>query len=252
MGMTATATSHTRDRVIAILGLINPAIISASPDKPNIAYSVRQKVSIEEAFTPLAMALKRSRRKLPRVIIFCRRHEECSQLYHFFLSFMKDESTEPVGAPNLAQFRLFDMYTSVTRKPVQDSIVASFSKSDASFRIVICTIAFGMGINGVDVRQIIHWGPPSDVESYIQECGRAGRNCLPAKALLFWKRGDFKSHTVCKDMEGYCCNKVMCRRAMLMSYFDCTVGSHIIGCDCCDICALNCHSNNCNCKSFPM
>ena len=59
MGMTATATSHTRDRVIAILGLINPAIISASPDKPNIAYSVRQKVSIEEAFTPLAMALKK-------------------------------------------------------------------------------------------------------------------------------------------------------------------------------------------------
>ena len=235
MGMTATATSHTRDRVIAILGLINPAIISASPDKPNIAYSVWQKVSIEEAFTPLAMALKKSRRKLPRVIIFCRRHEECSQLYHFFLSFMKDESTEPVGAPNLAQFRLFDMYTSVTRKPVQDSIVASFSKSDASLRIVICTIAFGMGINCVDVRQIIHWGPPSDVESYIQECG-----------------GDFKSQTVCKDMEGYCCNKVMCRQAMLMSYFDCTVGSHIIGCDCCDICVLNCHSNNCNCKSFPM
>ena len=223
--------------MIATLGLINPVIVSTSPDKPNISYAVQQKVSIEESFTPLAMKLKTLRRKLPRVIIFCRRHEECSQLYHFFLSLLKDEFTQPVGAPNLAQFRLVDMYTSVTRKTVQDSIVASFSNGDAPLRIVICTIAFGMGINCVDVSQVIRWGPPSDVESYIQECGRAGQNSLPANALLFWKRGDFKSHNICKDMEGYCCNNVMCRRAMLMSYFDCTVGN-IIGCDCCDICGI--------------
>ena len=104
---------------------------------------------------------------------------------------MKKEFTEPVGAPNLAQFRLVDMYTSVTCKLLHDSIVALFSNGDAPFRIVICTIVFGMGIDCVDICQVIHWGPPSDVESYIQECGRAGRNCQPANSLLFWKRGDF-------------------------------------------------------------
>ncbi|KAL5510677.1 hypothetical protein EMCRGX_G006265 [Ephydatia muelleri] len=65
MGMTATATRDTRDRVIATLDLINPVIISTSQNKPNISYAVQQKVSIEEAFTPLAMILKTSKRKLP-------------------------------------------------------------------------------------------------------------------------------------------------------------------------------------------
>ena len=252
MGMTATATTTTRDRVISTLGLINPVVVSASPDKPNISYAVRQKVSIEEAFSPLAVKLKTLRRKLPRMIIFCRRYEECTLLYHFFLSLLKNEFTQPVGAPNLPQFRLVDMYTSVTRKSVQESIVASFSTSNSLLRIVICTIAFGMGIDCVDVCQIIHWGPPADLESYVQECGRAGRNCQPANALLFWKKADFKSQrTACKDMKDYCTNTVMCRRAMLMAYFDSTF-DHIIGCSCCDICALNCECTSCNCKSFPV
>ena len=49
--------------------------------------------------------------------------------------------------------------------------------------MVICTIAFGMGIDCVYVRQVIHWGPSSDIESYVQECGRAGRNGLPSNAV---------------------------------------------------------------------
>ncbi|KAL5486998.1 hypothetical protein EMCRGX_G019550 [Ephydatia muelleri] len=61
------------------------------------------------------------------------------------------EFTEPVGAPNLAMFRLVDMDTGVTRKSVRDSIVTSFGTSHAPLRVVICTIAFGMGIDCVDI-----------------------------------------------------------------------------------------------------
>ena len=49
-----------------------------------------------------------------------------------------------------------------------------------------------MGIDCVDVRQVIHWRPSSDIESYVQECGRAGRNGLPSNAVLFWKTADFR------------------------------------------------------------
>ena len=109
------------------------------------------------------------------------------------LSFIDEERVHRTSrSTNLAQFRLVDMYTSATCKPLQDSIVASFSNGDAPFQIVICTIVFYMGIDCVDICQVIHWGPTSDVESYIQECGRARRYCQPANALLFWKRGDFK------------------------------------------------------------
>ena len=95
-------------------------------------------------------------------------------LLSFFI--LKQEFTEPVGAPNLAMF-LVDVYTGVTRKSIRDSIVTSFGTSHAPLRVVICTIAFGMGIDCVDVhvyiRQVVHWGPSSDIESYVQECGRA-------------------------------------------------------------------------------
>ena len=110
--------------------------MSSSPDKPNISYSVRVKASIEDVFTPLDK-LRAARCRLPRVIIYCRRCEECAELYHFFHSSLKQEFTEPVGAPNLAMFCLVDIYTGVTRKSIRDSIVTSFGTSHAPLHVVI-------------------------------------------------------------------------------------------------------------------
>ena len=121
MALTATATVSTRDTVISILGMKSPTIVSASPDKPNISYSVRDKGNIE-SFSPLQKKLQTLRCQMPRVIIYCRKVEECSQLYLFFLSSMKHEFTERPGAPNIATFRLVDIYTSVTRKNVHAGV----------------------------------------------------------------------------------------------------------------------------------
>ena len=250
MAMTATATTATRNEIATILSLDNPVVVAASPDKSNISYQVRRKTTLEEVFMPLLMKLKSFRCKLPRVIIFCRKCQECVKLYNFFFYSMREEFTEPVAAPNLPIFRLVDMYTGATRKSVQDSIITSFRNSDSPLRIVICTIAFGMGIDCTDVCQVIHWGPSSDVESYVQECGRAGRNGCRANALLLWSEVDVKSH-VCKEMEHFCHNKETCRRALLMSYFDCPF-ENICGCICCDVCALRCKCQNCNPDFFPL
>ena len=104
---------------------------------------------------------------------------------------MQEEFTEPPGAPNLSRYRLVDMYMSATDKSVKSSIVTSFCKIGSPLRIVICTIAFGMGIDCPDVRQILHWGVSSDVEMYIQESGRGGRDGKPACAVLFYKKVRF-------------------------------------------------------------
>ena len=93
------------------------------------------------------------------------------------------------------------MYSSVTQKEVQESIIKSFSCSKAPLRVLICTIAFGMGLDCVDVHDSYYsLGPASDVESYMRECGRAGRNGQQSYAVLYVKSSDLKKK---KHLEGH-------------------------------------------------
>ena len=124
--------------------------------------------NMEKVFGSLVVKLCQQRVKMARVLIYCRRCEECASIYYFFRSQLQHEVTEPLSAPNLSCFRLVDMFTSITHKDVQESIITSFCQSAAPLRIVICTIAFGMGLDCADVSQVIHWGPASDLESYMQ------------------------------------------------------------------------------------
>ena len=76
-----------------------------------------------------------------------------------------------------------DIFTSVTDQSQKDGILDAFTR-DSQLRIVIATIAFGMGIDCPDVQQIVHIGLPDDIESYIQETGRAGRDGQLSLATL--------------------------------------------------------------------
>ena len=79
-------------------------------------------------------------------------------------------------AYNMSKFRLVDMYTSVTQKEVQESIVKSFSCATASLCIVVCTIAFGMGIDCAGVNQVIHWRPSRSAD--VVELGEMVRHLV--------------------------------------------------------------------------
>lgn len=85
------------------------------------------------------------------------------------------------------RFRLVDMYTHCTHQTVKDQVLELFT-SPSSLRVVVATIAFGMGVDCPDVRQIIHWGVPEDVETYVQET--AGRDGFLSCAVLFHGHGD--------------------------------------------------------------
>ena len=173
----------------------DPAVTATSPDIANLSFCVKERGTIEDTFGTVIDKLRVKRSAMQRVMIFCRKYEHCADLYDYFHCSLGHECTEPVGAPNRARFRLVDMYSSVTQKEVQESIIKSFSCSKAPLRVLICTIAFGMGLDCVDVTQIIHWGPASDVESYMQECGRAGRNDQQSSAVLCEEfRSEKKKH----------------------------------------------------------
>ena len=128
--------------------------------------------------------------------------------------------------------------------------IEAFRDSAAPLRIVVATVAFGMGVNCCSVNQVIHWGPATDMEGYLQECGRAGRNGEFASALLYVKKTDLRY--LSDEAKSYCLNQTICRRKMLLSFFSSTSDYNFpIGCSCCDVCVSACECCNCKCKDFP-
>ena len=95
----------------------------------------------------------------------------CDFLENFNLDLEDDFYSEQSG---LVKDCLVQMFHSGTPKSTKQLILDNIAKVDGHIRILICTIAFGMGIDCKGVHHVIHFGPSSNIESYVQECGRAG------------------------------------------------------------------------------
>jgi ATP-dependent DNA helicase RecQ len=241
MALTATASNSLISHVISYTGMIDPVIVHVSPNKENLRYGVQMIESIYD-FLPLVMLLKRQRTSFTRTIIYCRRQLECGQLFQLFKNEMGAELSEPIGAPySLPEYRLVDSFSKGTEDHVKDKILHNCT-SKSVLRLIICTAAFGMGINCVDVGRVIHWGPPNDVEMYIQQTGRSGRSGDLSFCTLLYGKGLMRYCE--KQMITYCKNISDCRRAVLFSDFKVDINS-LTKCNCCDICADVCNCTQC-------
>ena len=243
MALTATATHSLRTQLAEIIGMKKPAMVILSPCKSNLMYSVSKFISIDENFSQLAQKLKKERTFFPRTVIYCTKMVDCADLYLFFEERLGRELTEPIGAPSLSQYRLVEMFTSCTDDDIKDQIIASFTKPSV-LRIVCATVAFGMGVNCSDVHTVIHLGAPDNIEAYIQETGRAGRDGLPAKAILLTKTRSLQY--INNDMKAYCLSTNCCRREFLFSRMEGYIHSchSVLPKDCCDVCAGTTSTND--------
>ncbi len=137
--------------------------------------------------------------------------------------YLNDGNAFYVGDPTLPRLkrRICDKYDACTAPEVQKSIVESFTRPGGSVRLVFAIVAFAMGLDAPNVREVIHWGPPDDIEMYVQESGRAGHG-LQAFATLYYNGRDVSESVASRASSGikaYCKNQTECRRKFLMSIF---------------------------------
>ena len=245
MALTATASLETRKKVMRTLGMKKPVTIVRSPEKPNILYDLFEKeeeVGVQLCY--LIDEIREQRTHTDKTIVFCRTYKDCAELYLTFKRELKKEITEPIGYPNVSPFRLVDMFHACNSSSTKSAILKSFL-TDSRLRILVATVAFGMGIDCPNVRRIIHWGPPSNTESYIQETGRAGRDGQPARAILFYSKRDLSHPYMEESIVSYCQNTSVCRRQQLFKYFIYFCGPNLNTCNCCDLCAMLCQCSKC-------
>lgn len=235
VALTATATNDTRSYILENLSLISPKCLIETPERENIKYSV---IDIKENMTedflnPLVNDIKEMGYLAKRVLIFCRTMKDVNLVYDVFENNLEDIYSNYLVRP-------YAMFHSKTDPVVKEHIINEFSKVNGSVRILIATIAFGMGVDCKGLYTIIHFSPPASLEDYFQETGRAGRDGLQSNAVLVNKPRCLSSKNITKSMKDYVLNKELCRRKILLQEFGEIPSNMIPNYNCCDICEKEC------------
>ncbi|WP_245711050.1 DNA helicase RecQ [Thorsellia anophelis] len=225
MGLTATADEVTRNDIITKLALQNPLVSISSFDRPNIRYVVVDK---NKPIDQLIRLIKQQQGK--HGIVYCGSRKK----------------TEEIAGKLSEKGISADFYHAGLELEKRFAVQEAFQRDD--LQVVVATVAFGMGINKSNVRFVVHYDIPRNIESYYQETGRAGRDGVNAEAILFYEPRDIvwlrqvveEKPDDIKPIEKHKLNamaafaeSLTCRRVVLLNYFG---ENRQEPCGNCDIC----------------
>ncbi|KAK4713774.1 hypothetical protein R3W88_019681 [Solanum pinnatisectum] len=166
LALTATAAPKVQKDVIESLNLQNPLVLKSSFNRPNIYYEVRYKDLLDDPYADVCKLLKSCGNVC--AIIYCLERIMCDDLAIQLTSSGISCAAYHAGLNNKMRSSVLDDWIS--------------SKT----QVVVATVAFGMGIDRKDVRVVCHFNIPKSMEGFYQESGRAGRDQLPSRSVLYY------------------------------------------------------------------
>ncbi len=223
LALTATADKATRTDIAQQLNLRNPAIFVSSFDRKNLSLEVRPALD-----------------RVKQIIDFIATKPNESGIVYCLSRKTTEELAKKLQQKGISAKAYHAGLEAKLRAKTQDDFI------NDDCQIVCATIAFGMGIDKSNVRWVIHYNLPKNIEGYYQEIGRAGRDGLPSETVLFESYADviqlqkFASEGLNADlqlaklerMKQYA-DALSCRRKILLSYFGELVTENCGNCDIC-------------------
>lgn len=222
--LTATADKISRKDIITQLDLKDAKVFISSFNRPNIKLEVRT-----------------GKDRINQIINFLNNHPEEAGIIYC----LSRKQTENIAHKLRDKNFNADFYHAGMSADERDRVQNNFSNDN--IQIICATIAFGMGIDKSNIRWVIHYNLPKSMENYYQEIGRAGRDGAPANAILFYSYGDIFNLRKFAEESGQpeiqqmkldrmqeFAESFICRRRILLSYFNENMSENCGNCDICN------------------